>query len=93
MAQNPYTATTFWSADARYTAGADVDILLSNASGQHTLLWIITTTDTVPTSPVASGNPIKPDSSRAMQLLSGERLWLATRSNEVPANVEGAASA
>jgi hypothetical protein len=94
MPANPYTANTAWSASARYTAAADADILLSNASAQFTVLWTLTTSDTAPSITPSQANALAPDQSFPMQLASGERLWMAVRSGvNAPVNVEGPTSA
>ena len=75
MASTEYTLTADWSATNRYTAGADVDVLISNPSG-YSLRFELTGTDATPALAARRGHPIGPGQSRAMQLTSGERLWL-----------------
>lgn len=81
MAHNPYTvAAKAFGAAARYTAAADVDILITNPTNgfAHSLRFLITTDDTVPASTLfATAGEIRSGRDKALQLTAGERLWLA----------------
>ncbi len=73
-------STTFkpqsgWTAVNRHTADADQDILLSNVSGAS-VRFEITQDDGLPALDPASGHMVQPGRSVAMQLKSGERMWL-----------------
>lgn len=81
MADTAYTLTDDWDSDNRYTAAADVDVLVSipgmerpDAIGR---IAIIAGADTTPSITAAQGHPIKAGGSRAIALKSGDRLWLA----------------
>lgn len=77
MASTPYDALeNVWSASHRYTATADVDILLSNPSS-GILYFALTTSDTNPGIEPRRAHPLRPKSGRPMRLTTGERLWLA----------------
>lgn len=70
-----YKPTAGWSAPNRHTAAADQDILLSNVSGAS-VRFEITQDDMAPALDAALGHLVQPGRSLAMQLKSGERLWL-----------------
>lgn len=78
MPSTVYSPTGQWSAEARYTAPGDVDVLISNAGGD-TAHFDVTADDTAPAITVGQGHPVQPGTSRAMVLKAGERLWLAGR--------------
>jgi hypothetical protein len=88
MTANAYSATPAWEATARYTAASAIDVLVSNSSDEFTALWSTTTSDTAPVITPEQANALLPGHSIALQLLSGERLWLASRSGLVSVNVE-----
>ena len=75
MASTVYTLSNIWSTAAKYTAAAEVDILISNPNGNTVVTWTITASDTLPTVEESAGHPLLPHTSRAMTLASGERLW------------------
>jgi hypothetical protein len=79
MTATPYSLTDNWSATNRYTAGANIDVCLSNplSDADHIIAWTTTTSDTAPTITVSQGNKIRPLDGRAMSLISGDRLWMA----------------
>lgn len=81
MAHNPYTvAAKAFGASARYTAAADVDILITNPTNSfaHSLRFLITTDDTVPAaSSFVTAGEIRSGRDKALQLLTGERIWFA----------------
>lgn len=72
-----YTLTDAWLATNRYTAAADVDIRIGNASVAHRIAFAITDDNTAPSMAVGAAAIIKPGEREAMQLVTGERLWLA----------------
>lgn len=76
MPSQLYTTTRQWSAVNRYTAAAEVDIIISNTGG-NTAHFDVTNDDAEPPMPVIQGHPVQPGKSRAMKLKSGERLWMA----------------
>ena len=88
MATTAYTLTGEWSASARYTAAADVDIFAANTSTSFGLSWATTTSDTAPTITPAQAPKIKAEEGIGMQLLSGERIWFASVSGQGSAAVE-----
>ena len=65
-----------WASANRYTAAADVDVLLSNSSNAFAF-FAITDSDDAPAVEPRRAHPLQPMSSRAMQLKAGERLWVA----------------
>lgn len=65
-----------WNAANRYTAGADVDVLVTCTSGKM-VRWATTLGDAPPTIAVGQAHIIKEHDNRPMQLNTGERLWLA----------------
>ncbi|WP_171208053.1 MULTISPECIES: hypothetical protein [unclassified Ruegeria] len=81
MPSTAYKTAAGWIASNRHTATADEDILLSNVGGD-TIHFEITTDDAVPALDVSKGHPVQPGRSQAMQIKSGERLWIA--GNDVP---------
>lgn len=77
MASTAYDALTKnWTVESRFTAAADTDILLSNPSNEI-VHFSLTVDDSAPAISPARGHPLKPLSVLAMQLKSGERLWLS----------------
>lgn len=76
MASTYFDLEDDWSATNRYTAAADVDILVSN-SGGYAVRWSITSNDTAPTIPVSRAHVLGIGDRLPLQLSSGERLWLA----------------
>jgi len=70
-----YNPATGWTASNRHTALSDQDILLSNVGGAS-VRFEITNDDTAPILDAGLGHTIQPGRSLAMQLKSGERLWL-----------------
>lgn len=77
MAVSTYETQAGWTSGARYTAAADVDVLLYNP-GQHGILrFTITTNDTTPTVPLERAAPVGPGDRQPIGLLTGERLWMA----------------
>lgn len=83
MADTDYDLTTTRSATNRYTAASDVDVLLS-ASGGFALRWSITPDDTVPT---VTGHPLEPNNSQALQLKTGDRLWMWAEGSDTKATL------
>ena len=83
MADTDYDLTTAISATNRYTAAADVDVLLS-ASGAFQLRWSITPDDTAPT---VKGHPLDPNRSQALQLKTGDRLWMWAEGSDTKATL------
>lgn len=77
MAAIVYTALTRWDAAARHTAGAETPVKINNPDRARFAAWTITTSDAVPTLPVALGNLIAPRDTDRLTLATGERLWLA----------------
>lgn len=79
MATTQLEADKTWVADSnhRYTASGDTDILLSNHSQTGRLYFTITANDTLPTIDPARASFVPSDRHLPMQLLAGERLWLA----------------
>ena len=76
MSSTLYSPSNQWTGANRYTAVAEVDVMLSNTGG-NTAHFDITLDDTQPVVPVALGHPVQPGSSRAMKLKAGDRLWIA----------------
>ena len=70
-----YKPAASWNASNRHTAISDQDILLSNVSSD-TIRFEITVDDATPVLDAALGHSVQPGRSIAMQLKSGERLWL-----------------
>ena len=75
MPSTTYKPAANWSAANRHTATSDQDILLSNVSSD-TIRFEITQDDAIPALDTALGHSVQPGRSIAMQLKSGERLWL-----------------
>ena len=75
MAGTVYTLSTIWSTAAKYTAAAEVDVLLGNPNSDTVINWTITANDTLPTIEESNSMPLLPNASRAITLASGERLW------------------
>ena len=79
MPSTAYTAmTNAWSTSNRYQAVADVDVLISTTSGGPGVFEI--GTSSTPAISPGQGHPIQRGESRALQLKTGEYLWLAARS-------------
>ena len=76
MSSTLFSPANQWSGSSRYTAVAEVDVMVSNTGG-NTAHFDITVDDTPPSVPVAQGHPVQPGSSRAMKLKAGDRLWIA----------------
>lgn len=70
-----YKPAADWAVTNRYTAAADQDILLSNVGGDS-LRFELTEDDALPSLDTGLGHIVQPGRSVAMQLKSGERLWL-----------------
>lgn len=65
-----------WDAAARFTALGDTDAMLSNTGGS-TKRFLTTMSDDIPVTPVAHAHPLSARERAPMQLLDGERLWVA----------------
>ena len=79
MASTVFDLTDDWSATNRYTAAADVDIQISATSGGD-VRFDITPDDTAPAIPAGNGHPVRAGRTQALQLKTGDRLWLVTTS-------------
>jgi hypothetical protein len=72
-----YTVESQAAAAARYTADADVDVLIGNPDPGSRIYWTVTPDDTAPTIAPRMWNSVAPDSGQSLSLKTGDRLWLA----------------
>jgi hypothetical protein len=77
MTATVYAAQSAWNSAARYTAAAFISVRIQNNGNIRTVYWTTTTSDTAPTIAVTQGNILEPLQAQPMELLSGERLWMA----------------
>lgn len=77
MPSTTFALAPSWDVANRYTAASDVDVLLTN-SGNATMVFEITTSDSIPALSVGDGHQLLAGANRAMQLKAGYRLWLAS---------------
>lgn len=77
MATTSYDVPTAWDSSARYNAASDVDVLLSNHNNLRRLYFTITTSTSTPSVAIRKASFVEPGTTKAMQLVTGEYLWLA----------------
>ena len=75
-----------WSAGAKYTAAAEIAVVIGNSDETEPMFFVIGDDDTVPTIAPAAARRIEPAGERVMTLASGERLWMR-QAGGVPGNV------
>lgn len=73
MSYTTLTVNGSWPSAALYTAGADIDVALSNGSKHDTVYAIDASKPTLDTD---QGLSLPAGEDRAFQMLSGEKLWI-----------------
>lgn len=77
MAATTYETGRDWSASARYTAAADLSVLIANPGRAGVLRFTTTLSDALPTLPVAFAVPLGPGDRQSAEVPSGTRIWFA----------------
>lgn len=71
-----YPLVNSWSSSARYTAGAETPVRVSNPNDHTAIKIVVTDGDTTPTDDPAGVNTILPGQNTTITLATGERLWM-----------------
>jgi hypothetical protein len=75
MATTVYTLDSTWSSSARYTAAGDVDVRIGNPNDTTAIHYVITTSDTTPSTDPANANKVGVYGSDTVVLAASDRLW------------------
>lgn len=76
MTTTVYTTAPEWSASVKYTASGETEVYAS-CTGSNPVTWVITGSDTLPSTAVARGHRLAPGEGIAIILADTERLWFA----------------